>query len=181
MIRVSAFWVMLLLFSVNCLAENKATKPIAPFDLQEYAAYQKDGQTKVDGQAFMRTRGGDVRFAAGSTVLLFPATTHGIEWAERMRALFDLWKLMIEYDVDMEKPVFPKMDARADGYTHTTIADGGGNFHFDAIAPGEYIVFTNVFWEIPVINKKHDTMPAGGFLVRQVSVPASGTIKVILQ
>lgn len=109
----------------------------APFIEDEYLASAKPGTGKLTGQAFTKTRGGDVKYAAGNMVALNPVTTYSTEW-------FNVWA--------KQSRVMSEPDQRALKYARTTTADGMGNFEFSGLPAGEYYVVTGIFWEVPGPN-----------------------------
>lgn len=104
-------------------------------DSTEYAAYLRGGDAEIRAQAFLRTRGGDVKLAAGMTAYLDPLTGYAREWwTQRGRSL--QW-----FGVAPPDPIFKR--ARRE-----TIVDAQGNFRFAGLAPGWYVVHTRVTWEV---------------------------------
>lgn len=61
-----------------------AAKPIPRvlFQESEYLALPKTGTATIIGQAFLKTRGGDVKTAAGNEILLNPVTSYSLQWYE---------------------------------------------------------------------------------------------------
>lgn len=81
----------------------------------------------------MKTRGGDVRYAAGSNVELIPSTPYSDEWATR--------KFFTHVRIG-------PMDARVDKYIRKTVADATGSFEFDDLPAGWYWVTAWVVWQV---------------------------------
>jgi hypothetical protein len=130
--------------SVMCFALLAgACAPIrieSTFDPKEAVAITKQGRAKIEGQAFLRQRGGSVVTAAGNTVNLIPASTYA---RERFAKIYNGRKFA--------ETLLPA-DTRDASYVHmmrSTIADAQGNFVFDNVAPGEYFVQTQVTWSVP--------------------------------
>ncbi len=111
----------------------------APFNPGEYSSYGKAGTGRISGQAFTKTRGGDVKFAAGNVVLLTPKTTTSRAWLE--------YAASSGFDPDLLGP-------RVWRYTLKTIADGNGNFTFRKVGPGTYYVVTYVAWQYGVRERE---------------------------
>jgi hypothetical protein len=69
---------------ITALALASCAVPIQPrvakYDAAEYAPYSGSGTAKIIGQAFAKTVGGDVKFAAGNRVWLYPVTSMTTEW-----------------------------------------------------------------------------------------------------
>jgi len=101
---------------------------ITPFNDDEFLPYGKLGTSTIQGQAFLKTRGGQVRYAAGNTVYLVPVTSYS-------RGIYSF----------REMP--PTVDERLRIFIRTTTADGSGNFEFKNIPAGEYYVECGIFWE----------------------------------
>lgn len=106
------------------------------FPTGEYSliAKKETGTATVTGQAFMRTRGGDVKVAAGSVVFLSPVTTYSLDWYNRSYL----------GGVQLSEP-----DPRLHDYTSRTTADGFGRFKFKNVPAGEFFVSSSVTWEAP--------------------------------
>lgn len=131
----------------------------------------RSGGGKITGQAFATTRGGDVKFAAGRIVGLHPD-------CEAIR----------RYYLDHGK--LAAVDLPAGDLTRTTIADASGGFEFEGLAPGKYLLVTNVNWYIAtgatwatVGNFTFvDTQLSlqGGPLIKSVTVTDSTPVKVVM-
>jgi len=132
-----------------------------PFDKADFDRYKEEGTCAVTGQAFLKTRGGDVKYGAGNTVQLIPYTTMIREMREK-RKNFQL---------------FQKPDQAATDYIQSTfreaIADGNGNFEFTDIPAGDYLLECTITWK--VLNQT-----TGGTAEAIVSVKEGETKKVVL-
>lgn len=101
-----------------------------PFNEQEFSSYAYTGTASISGQAFLKTRGGEVRYAAGNRVLLIPAT-----------------KFTQELDqVDQGRPMSPPKGTSLGKYVRSTTADGSGNFAFSGLNAGYYYVECGIYW-----------------------------------
>lgn len=138
-----------------------------PFEESEYAPYAGRGTSTIEGQAFLRTRAGDIKYAAGSEVDLTPVTKYSTAW----------WY----QEVVGGKPVHPDAkDYRAGMYNKHTRADSEGRFTFDGLRPGEYFISTKLTWEYldPM------GLPPGGsgaMLGARVRVDDAQRTKVVLE
>jgi len=132
------------------------------FSEDEYAAYKGAGTSIIQGQAFLRTRGGDVKYAAGRTISLNPVTSYSTEWFE----------LGI-----MQGNILSAPDPRITPFNRTTIADGMGNFEFRDLPAGEYYIATSIFWEVP---DRWGMQRTGTNVGSKKSVGPGQIIKVIL-
>lgn len=140
-----------------------AAKPIqAPFDESQFEPYLKPGSGKILGSAFLKTRGGDVKFGAGNEVTLWPVTAYTTE--VRLRGI-------------LRKERLEALDARLSKYSKQTMCDAIGAFEFDGLPAGSYYVMCPIYWEIA----------AGGYMTREgelvntmLTVAEGETVKVIL-
>jgi hypothetical protein len=71
-----------LVVSVVGCASVAPLVPRLPFPSDEYAALATTGTGVVKGQVFMKTRGGDVKTAAGSEIHMDPVTTYSTQHHE---------------------------------------------------------------------------------------------------
>lgn len=143
-----------------------ATPPVArmAFPEAEYAALPKTGTGTVKGQAFMKTRGGDVKTAAGNTVMLNPVTSYSIEWYEKSY---------------LTGKKITQADSRINPHCIVKTADAGGNFTFKNVPPGEYFITTVVFWEAPT-GYQGSLMQQGGNISKRIKVINEEETEVIL-
>ena len=135
-----------------------------PFPVAEYA--QLDGRTGtgvVTGQVFLRTRGGEVRYGAGSEVLLNPVTSYSTHW---YTTSYQGNKLLAD------------PDPRYNAHIITVQADGSGNFRFESVPAGDYYLTSEVFWDVPgpygVSNMQ------GGYISERVSVEDGKEVRQML-
>ena len=135
-----------------------------PFPEHEYAQLQKEGTATIKGQAFMKTRGGDVKFAAGEIIMLNPVTSYSNQWYEE--------------NYLKQKNISPE-DPRQKEYIRKKIADGSGRFEFKSIPAGEYYVTGMVTWEAPT-GFQGALQMQGGLISKKVKVTDREEAEVIL-
>lgn len=152
----AAFAVLL----TGCAAQTLVQRP--PFPVAEYEKLVLDGTGTVSGQVFMKTVGGDVKYGAGSEVILFPVTSYS-----------NFWYL---HDYIEAKPLTPS-DVRQGEYIKTTQADGNGNFKFTNVGPGNYYVSSSVTWQVPT---QYGLSAQGGIVAKSTSVKADAESRVML-
>ena len=152
--------VIFILFA-GCAVAPVARK--AYFDEAEYKPYAETGTGIIVGQAFLKTRGGDVKYGAGCTVILNPVTGYSTEWFEKT----------IQRGIRLEEP-----DYRVKKYVRQTIGDGEGRFEFENLPAGNYYLACPIFWEIP--SGGYGTRTTGGFVYGMVTVEENKTSKIIL-
>jgi hypothetical protein len=133
----------------------------APFIPEEYQPYRSPGTSTISGQAFMKTRGGDVKLGAGSAVVLCPVTTYSREW----------FQVRVLQDVPTSTP-----DERTAQFTRTAIADSQGRFRFSGLPAGEYFIACYIRWEVP---SEFGLMPAGGWAYCKSHVDSSETSEIV--
>lgn len=161
----AGFLFMLAVFSLFLTACTIPTSRAVrgTFNYDAHAHFDRLGEATVYGQAFQRQRGGGVVYAAGGEMWLFPATEYG-------RAVVDVMR-------DQLTPT-----SIAPGFlnlSRKTTADGFGNFEFERVPSGTWIVAVRDFWDVYSGNYM-TWMPQGGWIVAEVSVPSAGKARVIV-
>jgi len=136
--------------------------PHSTFDEQDFAQYAAAGTSSIVGQAFLKTRGGDVKLGAGNEVLLCPVTPYSTEYFERQ--------------VVREEQLQPP-DERILRYFKSTVADASGRFEFKNLPAGEYFLGCKITWEVQGVA---GTETVGGAAYARVRVDSGEVAKVIL-
>jgi hypothetical protein len=134
----------------------------AVYEPREYAPYAGTGTGKITGQAFLKTVGGDVKYAAGNLINLHPVTSLTREWFERM----------VVQGVPLGEG-----NPHSDDLRRLTQADAEGRFTFDHLPPGDYYVTTNLTWGMPT---SFGIMPTGGIAYARAHVENGQTATVIV-
>jgi hypothetical protein len=132
----------------------------------EYTPYMGEGTASISGQAFLKTRGGDVKYGAGEAVVLQPVTTYSKEW----------WTVSIESGKRMSEP-----DPRAAAATRSVTADGEGRFKFEKLPAGEYYIACSVSWQYVTGRRNAYRATTGGMVGAQVRVGPAEHRDVILK
>jgi len=107
-----------------------------------YDAYRGEGTATITGQAFAKTRGGDVKVAAGEIVYLIPGTAYESEQA----------KFEHDFASAIEAgfvSITPAFASEALEFRREARADAEGRFRFDRIPAGKWLVECEIFWEVP--------------------------------
>ena len=161
--------IMLGLLSVVVCLDGCSSTEIKPVEataveVSENNSPSKEGTGIVTGRAFLKTRGGDVKTAAGQTVRLHRVGIYSDQW-------FEL--------ASNRKVHTAAYDYRLEDYVFMTIADDDGRFTFNDVPAGEYYLTTKVFWFTPVGNRGV-LIPRGGHFRKQINVEVDKTLDVIL-
>lgn len=143
----------------GCAAQSQPL--VQSYSDQAAASCNGTGTGSIEGQAFLRTVGGDVRYAAGERVMLVARTPYAREVIGRR-----------VYGVPS-----PSVDQRLASHARTTQADGEGRFTFTDLPACHYIVTTQVYWAIPV-GYMNDTQ--GGVLSREITLDNGETENIVL-
>lgn len=131
----------------------------------EYSPYAQPGTGVIEGQAFLRTRGGEVRYGAGGDVNLNPVTSYSSEW----------WQRTVLGGQPLTDP-----DPRAARYHRVVRADGEGRFRFDSLPPGSYYIAAEVAWEVPNYPKIGKISMTGGVVGDSIALRPGQTARAIL-
>lgn len=130
------------------------------FPAMTYSELPKSGTGTVTGQVFMRTIGGDVKYGAGSPVLLLQDT-------EYMRQF---------YNAAMENKRAPQIDTRAISAGFKAQANGSGEFTFNNVPPGDYFVASEVRWGAPT---RYGISNQGGPVIVTTTV-SDGSVSTVM-
>ena len=136
-----------------CLTPPAARQPDTlrtPFSQSEHQPFAASGAGSLKGQAFLRQRGGGVVTCAGSEVALLPHTEYFLE---------------LTWHIKERRPVQHEATALANlpSIVRRTHCDAQGFFTFTQLPAGQYIVITDVSWE--VLNRRQ-----GGAVMQIVEV-----------
>ena len=134
------------------------------FPEAEYLVLPKTGTATVRGQAFLTTKGGDVKVAAGKRVLLNPVTSYSLEWYERSY---------------VPRRRIEEADPKLEAYIRTQIADGNGRFAFKNVPTGEYFITTTITWEVPT-GYQGGVQVEGGMVAKRIKVNAGEEVEAIV-
>lgn len=137
---------------------------VAKYDPAEYARYAGSGTARISGQAFAKTVGGDVKYAAGNTVWLYPVTSMTTEW----------YNTAIKGGKPMKAG-----DERMMQHSRSTVADGSGNFEFSGLPAGEYYVVTQVSWGVATGMQFFPIESTGTALTAKVHVSEGESKRII--
>ena len=115
-----------------CGCATPPVKQVEQFNPAHFTRYDKPGTAQISGEAFLRTKGGDVKTAAGRRIYLVPLVPYTDERAKIM------W--------ERKEPEAP--DPRLARYTKSTTADAQGRFSFSSLPAGSYLVYTTITWTV---------------------------------
>lgn len=155
-VRLYATALFTALIAVGCVGFNLDRPISAPFNEADFEASAKSGTAVVQGQAFAKTRGGDVKLGAGNEVRLYPVNTYTTEARNTATSGFR-----------------PKHDPRFFKYVRKSTADAQGNFEFRDLPGGEYFVECSIFWEV-------GNATTGGVAHGRVKAEEGKAVKVLL-
>lgn len=155
-----------ILIASPTLADDRVTLR-SPYDAE--AQIIQAGNGGVEGNAFMRTRDGNIVTCAGFAVHLIRDTPYV---RERMDALYegDMNAGFQRQYFDVE---FTNTDPRYADARRSTVCDSSGEFVFTGLADGSYFVNTIVEWR--VANRLQ-----GGRLMARFEIENGQTKRVVL-
>lgn len=138
----------------------------APLIMEELQPYLEHGDAEVSGQAFLKTRGGDVKLAAGNQVALLPDTPF---MREGLTILQTTGAYPSNYTPEIRKQLEPAI--------RRVIADAEGRFSFAGVPPGNYILQVRIVWEVPGYYGLTQT---GGLVLKPITVKPGDSQVVML-
>jgi hypothetical protein len=118
----------------SCVAPHPAAPRLQTFNEADYRFSLQDGTATVSGEAFLTTRGGEIRPGAGRVVQLIPVTPYTTEVFERQF-------------INRER-LTPRVEKRLDRYVRVLNADSRGEFRFEHVPAGSYYLLCLILWEV---------------------------------
>lgn len=142
------------------------------FDVNQVKKQLENGTETLKGNAFLRQMGGGIVNCAGSNVDLYPYTPYS---DVRIQAQYpkDMWLGSRIKSRDTFNPSAPEFDV----LKRTTVCDSEGNFEFDSVKDGNYIVVTQVVWSV---QGQFGPQRQGGYLIKNIAVNKGQKSKVIV-
>lgn len=163
--------VIVVLISLVGCASTPDEKPTfvkrIPFNVSEYRNLPdiRSGNNTVTGQAFLRTVGGEIRTAAGYTILLVPFTSYSQQY----------WDVMVKGKKRLEPiPEEARKIIFSESVSSEKICDGDGRFKFENVPDGEYYLSTIIVWGGESIAAQ------GGMVLRKFSVSGGESVDLII-
>lgn len=153
--------------------------PRIAFNVGEHEKLPKidSGTSTVQGQAFLKTMDGTVKYAAGNEVIIAPVTSYTNQfYKDYYIPSKSSWAA--SYDAAAYWNGVPKADSRFKKYYLSTQADGEGRFEFTNVASGKYYINGWIIWMIP--SGSYTTRAQGGVLMKKVQVEEGKDLKVVL-
>ncbi|MCO4055127.1 MAG: carboxypeptidase regulatory-like domain-containing protein [Bosea sp.] len=139
------------------------------FDIRQAQTALEPGTNRIEGNAFLRQRGGSVVTAAGEVVRLIPATRYAEERFQKIYGGNKFAPLLFANRTENTNADYIRL-------TRETKADAQGNFQFENVKPGRYIVMTRVVWAVP-----GSSLPEGGSIFDYVEIRGERqTVKTVI-
>lgn len=163
--QVTVCFLSLLALACAPAAPTLAPAPLIAFNAEEVKWSLGTGTAIVEGQAFLKTRGGDVKYGAGNPVYLMPHSPHSFAWYASMTAGRSKDRQTIDPDLA--------------AVTRKTVAGGDGRFRFEHVPAGPYLILTGVTWQTAT-GYGGSLQTQGGFVGAPVTAESSKTVSVIV-
>lgn len=113
------------------------TKPnytMPAVDKVDHDHYSKSGTSSFSGQAFLKTKGGDVKYAAGERSCIMPDIQYLAQFHEKFKT-----HTVVNHPSWLE-------------LTKCVTADSEGRFEFKNLPAGKWVATSNVSWIVPICN-----------------------------
>lgn len=149
----------LLIAVCGCAAQPQEQRIASTVTEAELAPYRRPGQALVKGQAFLRQQGGGVVTCAGETVQLSPLTMTMREQLQAVRSC--------------KRPVVTGYVQIGPLITRTTTCDAQGNFRFENVPAGDWVLITRIGWIVAGVQQ-------GGAVAKEIAVPNKGQVETLL-
>jgi hypothetical protein len=152
--RKAALFAVSMIMLAGCAANTAQPRPVlmsTTFSDADFAPWAGSGNAEIQGQAFFRTLGGDVKTCAGQNVALIPSNSYGREMVSRI--------------LSAGGNIPGNIDNRVERYGKTEKCDAQGSFSFKNVKANTWIVFTIVTWFAP---SRYGINPQGGVLLKTI-------------
>ncbi|SUT93176.1 Uncharacterised protein [[Actinobacillus] rossii] len=155
----------------GCMTSKQVNIPYS-FDAHQAKQQLETGKETLKGNAFLRQKGGGVVNCAGSAVDLYPYSQYS---NARLDAQYPVnaWLGSRLKSIDTFTPNVPEFEV----LKKTTTCDAEGNFEFESIKDGNYIVVTEVVWSVP---GQFGMERQGGYLIKNVTVSKGHKSKIVI-
>lgn len=151
---------VLLLMQAGC-ATRPQIQMKTPFSINDFEPYKAKGIGRIYGQAFLKTRGGDVKLAAGNTVQLWPFSP----FMKEAISLKEQGYQITNYTQEMVQQMLP--------YVRESTGDATGNFDFTELPPDDYFLEVSITWQA-------GNLTTGGVVRKSVTLSEGQAVKVVL-
>ena len=131
---------------------------------EDFAWALGEGEATVAGEAFLKTRGGDVKTCAGERVVLLPSNAYTKEVlavAPEIGTTYSGWDVNRGYQ----------------DYRRVTRCRSDGRFVFNDVPAGRWFLSATVEWQAP---SQYGLLRQGGVLRREIDVGAAGAEDIVL-
>jgi len=151
---------LLFLGLTGCVSKPQ-TQMRTAFSLKDFEPYKANGLGKIYGQAFLKTRGGDVKVGAGDKIVLWPFPP----FMKEVISLKDQGHSITNYTQEMVQQMLP--------YVRESIGDAQGNYEFTGLPPGDYFLEVTIKWLA-------GNQTTGGVIRKPVTLGEGQVMKVVL-
>lgn len=156
----------------GCAVQPKVVALRSAFDEVATAEALEPGENMLEGNAFLRQRGGGIVTCAGADVLLIPATAYA---KERMATLYGSISSGLQRVRTYPQAIsFDPNPPAYETLVKSTKCDSTGRFTFEHVADGEFFVVTNVVWSVGSYSKE------GGALMERVHLRSGEALKLVM-
>ena len=142
------------------------------FDSNQAKKQLEPGSERLEGNAFLRQVGGGIVNCAGYNVDLYPSSPYTKARIEGMYPL-NQWLGNRFISADTFNPDYPDFK----NIKRSTTCDSEGNFVFDSLKTGEYIVVTEVRWSVP---SQFGMQQQGGYILKPITVTKGQKNKLVI-
>ncbi len=157
--KLGALAILASLSLIGC-AQQQQVQMQQKFNGKDHDRFLSQGLGMLTGQAFLRQQGGGVVTCAGSDVMAMPATPFFRELVHHMKAGHQIAGI-------------EKVDPKYKPIIQRSQCDAQGNFSFDNLVAGYWLVVTTVQWKVGSSRQ-------GGELVKEVLVSEEDAKHVLL-
>lgn len=156
---------------VAAMASGAGAAQSEPFDLAQFEPYGSVGDSRIRGEAILRTVGGEVRTCAGYEAQLWPAT----DYVDSVFARLFKGVERGSSSTEEYRRAMSDLDPRALRFVRTTTCNSEGRFAFGGLPGGRYYLVGRVTW----MAGRYSTSQ-GGYLMSFVRVRDGEVVERVL-
>ncbi|MGD8294692.1 MAG: hypothetical protein PVF37_23470 [Desulfobacterales bacterium] len=151
-----------LIMFISCVQQKSYTIK-TPFRPEDWKLGLEAGNCRLEGKATLKTNDGEIKTCAGEEVILMPYNSYTEE----------LYKVGKQGGFSEAS----NFDQSIKSYLMITTCDIDGNFEFDNLPSGKWLIYTQVVWQIP---GRDGTGVQGGDMIKIFQTIENNTQKVYL-
>ena len=175
-----------LLAAILIIGACATTRPTAvpkisvPFDTEQASQAITDGPNTIVGSALIRQSGGGIVHCGGREVLLVGATDYSLELVSLVFGSTDKGYVRAAgRRRSVRETIFQAVYVHPDWWqaAKMTLCDAQGEFVFDDVADGAYLLLVSVVWNVP---SRYGSSVQGGTMMSRIEISGGKPHRLVM-